>query len=106
MTLEELKKDYSWGEAFSYAPFNLDDVAEVLHYEEGENDGDSWVGVFKLKDGRYGYVDAWCDYTGWDCQAGGDGAIRDTFEDLQRWELTTIIRRRLGIELTDLDDHN
>lgn len=95
--------DYNWKEAFEYAPFNTTDVAQVLHYAEGENDGDSWVGVFRLKDGKFGYVDAWCDYTGWDCRAGGDGDIADTFEELQRWKLTTKIRRRLNIALVDLD---
>ncbi len=102
MTTEELN-NYDWREAFSFAPFSIEDVEEVLYAEEGWNDGDPWTGVFKLKDGRFGYVDAWCDYTGWDCQSGGDGAIRDSFEDLQRWELTSKIRRRLGIELPDLD---
>ena len=94
---------YDWRSAFDYAPFSTDDVAEILYYEEGYNDGDSWVGVFKLKDGKFGYVDAWCDYTGWDCRSGGDGGIADSFEELQRWQLTTVIRRRLGIELPDLD---
>jgi hypothetical protein len=102
MTLDELNT-YDWREAISYAPFDFNEISEVLYADEGENDGESWVGVFKLNDGRFGYVDAWCDYTGWDCQANGDGAIRDSFEDLQRWGLTTKIRRRLGIELPDLD---
>ena len=103
MNLEEFKNDYSWKEAVSYAPFAMDFVEEVLYSSEGENDGESWIAVVRLTDGRFGYVDAWCDYTGWDCQAGGDGAISDTFEHLQRWELTTKIRRRLGITLEDLD---
>jgi len=103
MTTEDLLNNYNWREAFAYAPFEPEDVEEILHYEEGENDESSWVGVFKLKNGKFGYVDAWCDYTGWDCQAGGDGDVADTFEELQHWKLTTAIRRRLNITLPDLD---
>ena len=47
------------------SPFNMDDVAEVLHAHEGMNDGEDWLCVVLLKDGRYAYVEAWCDYTGW-----------------------------------------
>jgi hypothetical protein len=80
-TLEELRDDYSWGEAFncamrdellgvegyagSLAPFTIEDVECVIAAVEGENDESSWVGVFRLRDGRYAYVTAWCDYTGW-----------------------------------------
>ena len=51
--------------AVSTAPFNAWDVEEVLHEAEGENDGCSWVCVVRLHDGRYGVVEASCDYTGW-----------------------------------------
>jgi len=104
MKLEEFKKDYNWNEALAYAPFNMDEVAEILASEEGENDGDSWVAVVKLTDGRFGFIDAGCDYTGWDCRAGGDGFITDTFEELQRWKMNSSARRRLKMELSDLDD--
>jgi hypothetical protein len=71
------KDDYDWKEAFGFAgnvrtamgcstePFGIDDVAEVLHSDEGENDGDSWIMAGKLNDGRYFFLSAWCDYTGW-----------------------------------------
>jgi len=41
-------------------------VAEVC----GENDEFHWFWILKLKDGRYLYIRAWCDYSGWDCQSG------------------------------------
>lgn len=89
--------DYDWEQAFQYcgeeskgsyqngsadirtvpgygvnnAPFKRSDVVEILGYSEGENDGDSWLMLGKLNDGRYFALTAWCDYTGWDCQAGG-----------------------------------
>lgn len=94
---------YDWQEAFQYADFGIDEVKNVIAYEEGENDGASWVLVAELNDGRFGYVDAWCDYTGWDCQAGGSSGTADTLEKLQRWELTSSIRRRLNMVLEDLD---
>lgn len=42
------------------------DVEEVIASSEGYNDGDSWIALCKLKDGKYGATEAGCDYTGWD----------------------------------------
>lgn len=103
MKLEELKEDYDWQEAFCYAQFNLSDVVEIIATDEGQNDGDTWIGVFELQGGRFGYVEAWCDYTGWDCQAGGSSDTFDTLEKLKRFGLTTDSRRRLGWEIPELD---
>lgn len=38
----------------------------------GEHDGESWVWMVTLADGRVYKVTGWCDYTGWDCQSGSD----------------------------------
>lgn len=73
--------NYDWDEAFKYAAgptaagvvagkktrpgFTREDVAFVLHYANGQNDEDDWVGVFLLYDGRYACLRAGCDYTGW-----------------------------------------
>ena len=102
MTIEELK-EYDWSEAFNYADFNPDDIKNIIASDEGCDDGDSWVLVAELKDGTFGYLSAWCDYTGWDCQAGGSSGIRDTLEELQRWEMDSRSRRRLNMVLDDLD---
>lgn len=103
------REEYDWREAFVYAgtirtayqcdpaPFGLDDVAEALHAVNGENDGPSWLMVGKLKDGRYFFLDAGCDYTGWDCQASGDAQVADTLENLIRYGMTTDARSRLNI---------
>lgn len=73
---------WNWTEAFDVAcrdriesvppgtthrtdPFVPTDVAEVIASVDGENDGDEWVGVFRLHDGRFVTVTAGCDYTGW-----------------------------------------
>ena len=58
--------NYDWTEAFNYADFEKKDVKRVIAAEEGENDGGSWVLVAELKNGKFGYFAAWCDYTGWD----------------------------------------
>jgi hypothetical protein len=87
--LEQLN-DYDWEEAFGFAnggnqtynsgvpyaipsnefidttPFDREDVIEIIAIDNGKNDESNWVGVFKLKDGRYASVNAGCDYTGWD----------------------------------------
>ena len=75
----DILDDYDWEEVFKYASnpqpaasfkgscesFTRENVATVLAFCEGENDGDSWRGFFELKDGRFAYIEAWCDYTGW-----------------------------------------
>lgn len=48
------------------------DVFKVHAIHEGENDGESWQWVFSIKDGRLIYLQAGCDYTGWDCQSWVD----------------------------------
>lgn len=45
--------------------FTREDVAEIIAMVDGENDGENWVGVFKLNDYRYVCIRAGCDYTGW-----------------------------------------
>lgn len=72
--------DGDWREVFKYAAsgvegvegytgetdgFAIRDVAEVIATADGENDGASWCGAFRLRDGRFAFVEASCDYTGW-----------------------------------------
>ncbi len=57
---------YDTGEVFKYAEsWGEEDVDVVLWEQEGYNDGDEWAALCLLKDGRYGWVEAGCDYTGW-----------------------------------------
>lgn len=102
------RHDYSWKQAFEYGnnirattgcgngSFGIDDVAEVISAVEGENDGPSWIMAGKLKDGRYFFLEAGCDYTGWDCQASGDAMVADSFDNLIRFGMTTDARFRFG----------
>lgn len=70
--------DYDFEECLKYAPFNKEDVEEILACSPGEADGDHWYYIVKLKDGKFGYVTGSCDYSGWGCQEDGDGKIADT----------------------------
>lgn len=49
----------------SLAPFGRADVKHIIALQEGENDGQDWICVGQLFDGRFFVVRAWCDYTGW-----------------------------------------
>lgn len=87
VTLEHLQSDYDWAEVFGEGsgcntdkttdecppgcgvdrtPPNRKDVAEVFAAVNGEPDAEDWVGVFRLKDGRWLAASGGCDYTGWD----------------------------------------
>ena len=86
--IDELNDD-DWAEAFGYvgepgtcsgyigcpsiagrtlngAPFTREDVSDIIASREGENDAESWMMVGHLKSGLFFYLEAWCDYTGWD----------------------------------------
>lgn len=88
--LAELE-DGDWAEAFQYAgekgeygnngspdirgvpgctsdlsQFTREDVVELIGIRPGENDGPEWKCAGRLKDGRWFYLEAGCDYTGWD----------------------------------------
>lgn len=81
--LPELE-DYDWKKVFHYAdgskaspqnvvfnpsvptnPATREDVVEIIAMADGEPDGAEWLGMFKLTDGRYLFVAAGCDFTGW-----------------------------------------
>lgn len=107
-TLEQMQDSYDWKEAFAYAspmpvagysghtePFTRDDVAEVLASVDGENDERDWCAIFRLKDGRYAFLTAGCDYTGWDCQAGGQAWVANDIASLIQFGVPQEARDRL-----------
>lgn len=112
-SLPEKIRGYDWYQAFAYADdpvavtgahvstasFDRADVKEVIATSEGEHDGANWVGVFELRDGRFASLSAGCDYTGWDCQAGGDSHVAGTREDIIKFGLDVGERDRLGLLL-------
>lgn len=114
-TIAELLEDYSWKNAFGYAidegspvigyegslkGFGPEDVREVIACDEGENDGPDWIALLKLKDGRYAFLSAGCDYTGWDCQAGGSTVIGDQLQHLIRFGVPEEARTRLKLKVS------
>jgi len=109
-------EDYDWECAFAYVSeaniraahptskvflvaFTRDDVVEIAHIEDGENDEKDWLCVGLLRDGRWFALAAGCDYTGWDCQASGGAAVGNTYEEVVRFGLSVDERSRLGITL-------
>jgi hypothetical protein len=112
--------DYDWCEAFAYAkgewisdgpargerpnqPFDRKDVAEIYGSDEGENDGASWIMLGKLKNGLFFFLSAGCDYTGWDCQAGGNAFVSDNLNNLITFGTDLDDRDRLKIPLVALN---
>lgn len=79
----EVGEDWDWKEAFGVVEaqacmgfngsieFNPSMVTKIHRAVAGENDGESWECIGELKDGRWFFLTAWCDYTGWGCRDGG-----------------------------------
>lgn len=74
-------------------------LADVIAAKEGENDGANWLAVFRLENGRYAYLSAGCDYTGWDCSASGTLDYADTLQELCRLYMGEDERQRLGFDV-------
>lgn len=53
------------GSQVAETPFSRWDVADVLGTSEGANDEQNWLVYGQLKDGRFFFLTAGCDYTGW-----------------------------------------
>jgi len=47
-----------------------DNIKTYIWGREGENDEKSWLLLCQLDNGYYAYLEAWCNYTGFDCQGG------------------------------------
>lgn len=81
----------------SIAPFGRLDVEEVYAKQDGEADERDWMVLGKLKDGRYFFLSAGCDYTGWDCQSGGCAFVAGSREEIERYGMDQHERDALGI---------
>jgi hypothetical protein len=54
--------NYDWEQAFTYSSdFTREDVVEIIGIDNGENDSSNWIGVFKLANGKYGFLSAGCE---------------------------------------------
>ena len=108
--LDYIKSDYNWVEVFKYAnpekcvddedisteSFTMDDISEIKALVDGQNDQDDWIAIFKLKDGRFAFIVAWCDFTGWGWQEGGQSLVSSGFLSLMRFGVGIEDRIRLG----------
>jgi hypothetical protein len=47
-------------------PFTRQDVCKVHYFVEGISDETDWLCAGELFDGRFFFLRAWCDLTGWD----------------------------------------
>jgi hypothetical protein len=77
----------------------MEDVKDIIASEAGENDGSEWIGIFLLRNGKYLFLKAGCDYTGWDCRSGGDSWLSDSLEDIISFGLGENDRSRLRNQL-------
>lgn len=103
VTLEELVDSYDWREVFGVGgggnctdetdaippgaavdttPPKIEDVVEIYAAVNGENDESDWVGLFRVRDGRFVVAYGGCDYTGWDCRASNQIEVASTAADV------------------------
>jgi hypothetical protein len=90
--------EYTWSAVFGEpqagtagarpGPFGRDHVAQVVkavHIRVPPGDDyadDYYFALFRLVDGRWGYVEAWNDSTGWGCQDSNSYALADALDAL------------------------
>lgn len=72
---------FDWQEAMKYARFEFKDIESVVSAVEGEPDETDWKLIVKLTTGKFGWLTAWCDYSGWGCREGGESGICNSLEE-------------------------
>ncbi len=87
------------GSEVATGPVLRAEVARIIAASEGENDGNNWLIVTQQNDGRFAFVSAGCDYTGWDCRAGGHCIVAHDLAHLIRFGLGEEDRQRLSLPL-------
>lgn len=75
------------------------DIAETLFASEGCNDESNWLAIVRMIDGRFAFINAGCDYTGWGCRAWGEVAYDSTLAGLCRLNMDDQQRHRLGVDV-------
>ena len=119
-SLEELRNSYDWAEVFGEGtgtftdgsveavppgsktktdPVLRADVVKIIASVDGQNDEADWVGVFKMKDGRFAVCRGGCNYTGWDCRASNQIEVASSLEKIIRYGLSDGERLRLNLPL-------
>jgi hypothetical protein len=78
--------------------FSREDVREIHGQSEGERDERSWIVWGELKDGRFFVARGYCDYTGWDCQAGNSGDVAQSEAGIIQFGMDSSERERFGFQ--------
>lgn len=76
---------YDFSESIAQAEgFAMADIDSALAAWGENGDYAEWSGGFllRLKDGRFAYVEGWCDTTGWGCQDGVETRLFDAEPEL------------------------
>ena len=76
---------YDFSESVAQAEgFTMPDIETAIAAWGEDGDYHEWSGGFllKLKDGRFAYIEGWCDTTGWGCQDGVETTIYGAQPDL------------------------
>lgn len=81
--------------------FNRRAVKTIFACEEGEGEGDDWICVGQLWDGRFFAVRAGCAYSGWDVGEHGECSVAWTKKEIIRFGLDKENRIRLGFALRE-----
>lgn len=61
--------------------YTLEDIANIHAEVPGHNDEDAWHWIIELRDGRFVWTSAECDYTGWDCCSSGKSEVEKSAEE-------------------------
>lgn len=106
ITLEQMDGDEDWRSALAVVLGDIrhsysEQFVEVIAASPGQNDGESWIAILRCEDGTFAFLTAWCDYTGWGCQDGGDIYRSAGLRDLLLTHVGDDDRERLG--MSDVD---
>ena len=76
----------------------LFDLETIYAFQEGENDNEEWILLGQAQSGYYVFMEARCDYTGFDCQGGGTVALTDDWDKMWNYYMDEnsrdFVRRR------------
>jgi hypothetical protein len=96
--LSDQKEEYLLKEQFDLnVDFsNIKTNVKVIWYQPGTNDEESWyfIGQMTTSDNQvlYFFMDAWCDYTGFDCQGQINFSLSRTLDNLCTYGITDGLR--------------
>lgn len=80
----------------SEEPVMREHVVEIFGIIDGEHDGENWKLFGALRNGRYFYLSAGCDYTGWDCKSSGECLVSSSFDAI-KFRIPVDVLQEMGI---------